>query len=343
MHSMTPFSIRALCFATLSTPLFLPLFPLHAQGFGGGPPPMRQHRATEAQPITLVPADEKPPGSPASEITLQGPSRLVKANAIPDHLVGPFPNRGNPHQIEPQSYSFTLPAAPASAAQITPLHFSAKNGAPQGPPNQPFGIALNGVLLDPGTAEFWNGDRASDWNYEALGGAVPLGLDENHAHVQPGGAYHYHGLPKPVMDQLSLKPDQHSPLIGWAADGFPIYALRGYANPKDPASGMKTLRSSYALKPGQRPEPPTGPGGTHDGAFIQDYAFVPGSGDLDECNGRFTLTPEFPEGTYAYFLTAEWPVIPRAFHGTPITLRGPGGPNGSGKGKSKGKAKGPPR
>jgi len=341
MHSLIPASSLSLRLVSLALPLLGYHAPLHAQGFGGAPPPMRQQRATETRPMTLVPADQKPPGTPASEITTQGPNRLIKANAIPDHLVGPFPNRGNPHSIEPQSYLFTLPATPSAASKVTPLHFSAKNGASQGPPNQPFGIALNGILFDPGTAEFWNGDRASDWNYEALGGAVPLGLDENHAHVQPSGAYHYHGLPKPVMDQLNLKPDQHSPLIGWASDGFPIYALRGYSNPKDPASGMKTLRSSYALKSGQRPAPPSGPGGTHDGAFIQDYAFVPGSGDLDECNGRVTITPEFPEGTYAYFLTAEWPVIPRAFHGTPATLRGPGGP--SGKGKSKGKGKGPPR
>ena len=41
------------------------------------------------------------------------------------------------------------------------------------------------LLLDPGTAEFWNGDRRSNWNYEALGGAVPLVINEHHAHVQP--------------------------------------------------------------------------------------------------------------------------------------------------------------
>ncbi|MBU6180830.1 MAG: YHYH protein, partial [Verrucomicrobia bacterium] len=81
------------------------------------------------------------------------------------------------------------------------------------------------------------------------------------------------------------------------------------------------------------------PGGRHDGAFVQDYECVAGSGDLDECNGRFCLTPEFPEGTYAYFLTDEWPVIPRAFRGSPVSLRaegppggfgGPGGPEGRG-------------
>lgn len=313
-----------------------------AQGFRGGPP-MRQHTATRAQPLQLERATRKPPGRSQSTISERGASREVRANALPNHLVGPFPNRGNPHAIAEQNYAFTLPARPQVQPQITWLHHSA---AMQGAPNQPFGIALNGVLFDPGTAEFWNGDRALGWNYEALGGAVALGLDEHHAHVQPNGAYHYHGLPKPVLDQLALAPNQHSPLVGWAADGFPIYALRGHANPDDASSPIKTLRSSYALKTGRRPEPPAGPGGVHDGAFVQDYEFVEGHGDLDECNGRHGVTPEFPKGTYAYFLTAEWPVIPRGFRGQPVHLRldnggrPPGGPGGAGKAKSKGK--GPP-
>ena len=289
---------------------------------GRGGPPMRQHRANEAQPLELVPATQPPPGSNEVRIDRRGADLEVRANALPAHAVGRFPNRGNPHAIEAQDHEFHLPANPQPAAQVTWLHRSASEGE-RGPPNLPFGIALNGVLFDPGTAEFWRGDRSLDWNYEALGGAVPLGLDASHAHVQPGGVYHYHGLPTLLLDQLGLAPDQHSPLVGWAADGFPIYALRGYLDPQDPASGMKTMRSSYELKPGDRPSPPKGPGGRHDGAFVQDYVFVPGSGDLDECNGRFCVTPEFPEGTYAYFLTAEWPVIPRGFRGTPVALRGP--------------------
>ena len=52
------------------------------------------------------------------------------------------------------------------------------------------------------------------------------------------------------------------------------------------------------------------------------------AGTLDECNGRFSVTPEFPAGTYAYFLTTEWPVVPRQFRGTPTQVRGPGGPGG---------------
>ena len=57
--------------------------------------------------------------------------------------------------------------------------------------------------------------------------------------------------------------------------------------------------------------------GRYDGTFVPDYEFVEGAGDLDLCNGIGVITPEFPDGMYAYFLTKEWPVIPRCFSGSP--------------------------
>jgi hypothetical protein len=324
-----------------------------------GPPPMRKHTANEARPIQLVPATEKLPARNEETIHARGEIRVIESNGIPKHLVGEFPNRGNPHEIKEQPYRFEIPANPKAHQEITPAHLG--DGSQPGPPNRPFGVALNGVLFDPGTAEFWKGDRELDWNYEALGGAVGLGLDENHAHVQPNGAYHYHGLPTPYLRQLGVDKKSHSPQVGWAADGFPIYALYGYQDPKDPMSPIIKLTSSYQLKDGQRPSGNNGPGGEYDGAFTRDYEFITGNGTLDECNGRYCVTPEFPDGTYAYFLTTEWPVIPRNFRGTPVELRGPGGPpsgepgrpgaegrpprggdKGKGKGKGKGDRRGPP-
>ncbi len=289
-----------------------------------GPPPLRKHTGTHVQPLDLVPADQKPPAPNKEKTETQGDKRVMDANGIPGHLVGKFPNRGNPNTITEQPYHFEFPANPKVAEQITPAHL----GPRQGPPNRPFGVALNGVLFDPGTNEFWNGDRGLDWNYEALGAAVgTLGLDANHAHVQPNGAYHYHGLPMAYLRSLGVKPTTHSPQVGWAADGFPIYALYGYKDPKDPKSPIIQLTPGYRLKSGERPGGNDGPGGKYDGAFIRDYEYVKGSGTLDECNGRFCVTPEFPNGTYAYFLTTDWPVVSRFFRGTPIELRNlaPGG------------------
>lgn len=94
----------------------------------------------------------------------------------------------------------------------------------------------------------------------------------------------------------------HSPLIGWAYDGNPIYGPYGYS---DGNSGpVKSLKSGYGLKSPNRliqegrPSLSTFPRGF----FVEDY-FFDGSGDLDENNGRFCITPEFPQGTYAYFCT----------------------------------------
>ena len=161
---------------------------------------------------------------------------------------------------------------------------------------------------------------SSGWNYCALGGSIGLGLDENHAHVQPTGAYHYHGLPTGLLDHLNLTKGEHSPLIGWAADGYPIYALYGYA--KKGSNNIIEHTSSYRLKKGNRPTSSNGPSGKYDGTFVEDYVYQKGLGTLDECNGCFVHTPEFPQGTYAFFLTENWPVIPRAFRADPQSLRG---------------------
>jgi hypothetical protein len=100
------------------------------------------------------------------------------------------------------------------------------------------------------------------------------------------------------------------------------------------------MKSSYRLKQGTRPTTNGQPGGKYDGIFVEDFAYVAGSGDLDECSGRFGVTPEFPGGTYYYVLTSDFPFVPRAFRGTPDSSFSPRGGPGGGKGPGR---KGPPR
>lgn len=269
-------------------------------------------------------------------ITIKDGVRTITSNGIPDHPPGQFPNRNNPGTISEQNYVFTMPAEPKIADQITPLHHGL------------FGVALNGVPFDPGTAEFWNRDPRADWNYEALTGKLNLGTDASNAHVQPGGVYHYHGLPTALIANLQRKKKMTQ--VGWAADGFPIYANYGYAKAGSGKGGLQKMRSSYRLKQGTRPGGNEGPGGAYDGTFTRDYEYVAGSGDLDECNGRFGVTPEFPKGVYHYFITEDFPFIPRNFRGTPdvsFQHKGPGGgrPNGGpggGFGPPRGGGFGPP-
>ena len=254
--------------------------------------------------------------------------REIRANGIADHEMGEFPRRGNPNSISPQSYVFTMTMAPKAVDKPADARFAF------------FGVAVNGVPFEPGTAEFWMGDR--QWNYEAMTGFTDLGLDEHNAHVQPNGAYHYHGLPGGLVKLLG-GDERKMLLIGYAADGFPIYASRGHSDAKDAKSPLKAMRSSWRLKQGARPDGDSGPGGKRDGHFTDDFEFVPGSGDLDECNGRFGVAPEHPEGIYHYHITAEFPFIGRSWRGEPDPSFFKKGPPPGGGGRKKGGPRfGPP-
>lgn len=274
----------------------------------------RLHRVIEKGELKLMPSTSTPEVESEVTITVVGDQRLITSNGIPNHRTGQFPNRGNPNRISVQEQTFKIPAKPEVADEITPLRHN-------------FGVAINGVLFDPGAGELYDG--APGWQYEPLSGAIALGVDMSHAHVQPTGKYHYHGLPTGLLENVKLEAAKHSPLIGWAADGFPIYALYGHSSADDAQSEIKKLTSSYQLKAGERPGGDH-PGGVYDGTFVADYEYVEGSGDLDECNGRLGVTPDFPEGTYAYFLSESWPVIPRNYRGTPSAeFGGRGGPHGA--------------
>ena len=236
----------------------------------------------------------------------------IHSNAIPDHRPGKFPNPGNPNPIRAQEQSFRVP----KAAHINPYPQEARV----------FGIALNGVLFEPGTAECWgrprrgprNRSRAErrfrpqtprrpnrtgtppprpsdcEWREEAIvNGAGQLGLDQHNAHVQPNGKYHYHGVPTGYIDTHS-KEMIH---VGYAADGLKIFYDRS-----------NTYRSSYVLRTGVRA---SGPGGNFDGRYTADYVYRPGAGNLKECNN--TLYNEEP----IYLITHQFPFIPRCWLGEP--------------------------
>jgi hypothetical protein len=240
-------------------------------------------------------------------------NRTLSANGIPDHGVGTFPNANNPNAISQQavSASFTLDPVLTSTATIL--------GGPRGVT----GYVLNGVKIDAGTAGSCNNSGGScslagnvgSWNIEALGqDSFNFGDDANHAHVQPGGAYHYHGIPEGFVNRLNngIEPT----LIAWAADGFPIYARYGYLNAMDANSGIVVIESSYQLKASpdaSRPDVSLFSMGT----FTQDYEYVAGLGDLDECNGRTGVTPEFPDGIYHYYATDGYPFLQRCMKGAP--------------------------
>jgi hypothetical protein len=90
----------------------------------------------------------------------------------------------------------------------------------------------------------------------------------------------------------------HSPIVGWAYDGNPIYGPYGFDTPI--GGIIRRMESGYTLSTANLQNRPN----YSPGFFIEDYVFTD-SGDLDIHNGRFCVTPEFPNGVYAYFCTLD--------------------------------------
>lgn len=241
-----------------------------------------------------------------------GYRNIVTASYSTSHDIDPdFRYPGTPAPQEP-GYTYQVTTDPQIADSPTFVQTG-----------QVFGVHLDSVVWDPKTAGYYNNDMNGGWNYVATADT----LDVYGAHTRPEtGFYHYHAVTEQWISDTSV----HSDLVGWAADGFPVYLRYGYTDPSDPSGGVTNLQPSYQLKSGSRPSGSSDPGGTYDGTFVADYEYVEGLGDLDECNGRECLTPEFPDGTYAYFLTDAWPWVPTYLRGTPDASFAPGFGGGSG-------------
>ena len=212
-------------------------------------------------------------------------NRILSGNGIPNHEVGTFPNPNNPNTISEQNVNETFTLCPIIVSE---------NGEPVGGPARAIAYAINSVKFDPATAGRCNDEGEcslaqgqGNWNIEALGHETfDFGDDMNHAHVQPSGAYHYHGMPELLIDLIGDEEDLT--LVGWASDGFPVYARYGYSDPNDSSSDIVSLQPSWRLKtePDEgRPDTLTallgGPGGTtypnipiEMGAFTQDFEYI---------------------------------------------------------------------
>lgn len=236
--------------------------------------------------------------------SVTGTTRTISINGIANHNVGVFPNSGNPNTISVASSTYSTTTNPTLAANST-------NG--QGYTTS---VLFSGVDVDPYTAEFFQGTSGTNtnWNITALQSTRDLGLDCNNAHVQPTGKYHYHGTPSQYIDDLGTANGSQMIKVGYAADGFPIYYKYGYA---DDDTTIVAYTSGYELKTEERGgDGSSAPDGCPDGYYFQDYEYVSGVSDLDECNGRTGKTPE-SASEYYYVITDNFPSVPLCFSGTP--------------------------
>ena len=255
--------------------------------------------------------------------SISGTIRTIRVNSIPNHKVGLFGNISgslNPNAIVEALETYSITTMPTENTTYTAL-ISTTGSGPNLGPQYSFGVLFSGVELDPIPAEpfphegMMSTNANWEWNLEALN--VDIGLDCNYAHVQPSGKYHYHGKPTLYLDELEITGNAMV-LIGYSADGFPIYYKYAYTEADDSGSAVIQMTSSYQLKTGDRPgDGVTAPCDEYTGVYSFDYEYIDGLGTLDEANGRTGVTPEYPAGTYYYIVTDDFPSIPRYFRGTP--------------------------
>lgn len=217
-----------------------------------------------------------------SSVYQEGDMTCITSNGAPNHEMGQFPNRANPNAFHQQTLRFCFPTEPHMATRVTEGLMTV-------------GVSSTGVPIRPFTAGYYdpNGRRgisqnAGDWRQQAMYDPRSLGMDDQNAHVDRSGLYHYHGV------SADLMASQNSTLIGYAPDGYEIHYSPDVAF------------SSWELKSGQRP---TAPYGAYDGQFEEDFEYRAGAGNLDECNGAVV------DGTYTYFATDSYPYYPRCFKG----------------------------
>lgn len=243
-----------------------------------------------------------------------------------------FPNHDycyNPNNIpNPVFYLRQLDATPEIAASTTSIL------SPTNRPRINFGIALNGIFFSPSPATpfiFENqntGEYNWDWVFEATNnqgaGQGWVRLDCATAHSNSRG-YHYHGNMFEYVEGIqagisaTTTPPDAPVQVGWASDGFPVLYRFG----PDDNGDLAMLQPSFQLKSGERPgDGITAPCGPYNGKYINDYEYITGLGDLDECNGverSITLQTQHGEETFDYFymITDSFPQISRCMVGEP--------------------------
>ncbi|AKS46091.1 hypothetical protein OSB_15400 [Octadecabacter temperatus] len=142
---------------------------------------------------------------------VNGDVTCISSNGAPDHDMGTFPNRANPNAFRIQDLTFCFPTAPSMADTVTRDLMTV-------------GVSVTGFPIRPYTAGYYDPDGrrgfsqdpSSGWRQQAMHNPRSLGMDDQNAHVDRSGLYHYHSV------SSDLLASQNGTLIGYAPDGFEI-------------------------------------------------------------------------------------------------------------------------
>lgn len=222
----------------------------------------------------------------------------VKCTGIPSYTIGPWAM--NPNTPANQNWVFKI------------ARFPVPDPTPSVAGNGQIGVLINGVVL-------FNGGDAMSYNNQNIWHRLAqyfeaVSFDTSGGHPSPQRSYHYH-----INMKKLYSPDStaHSPVLGYMFDGYPLYGPYAYEN-SNGTGDIKKMRTGFVkrnittrttLPDGTvLPSNQWGPAVSTQyplGCFTEDYEPATSNFDLDSHNGRFCVTPEYPAGTYAYFITID--------------------------------------
>src|SRR5579872_33262 len=146
--------------------------------------------------------DSNKDGIPDLRISHDEKFLVIDSQNLPNHPTAKFPNSGNPNTIRAQNFHFKIPLAPKPADTIKSV------------PMGEIGVAINGVV-------FFNPFEAGGMN--AIAGYSEVWFDSCCGHPQQSGVYHYHKYPSCLKTPFPDDGKEHSPIIAFAWDGYPVY------------------------------------------------------------------------------------------------------------------------
>jgi len=228
-------------------------------------------------------------------VSVDNSNLYVKSNTIPNHSIDGLHYEHSGHAtldgdtVEFNEVTYNIPKR--DLQQISAIGNTDKQGS------GPVAVAINGIpVYNIHSKESWNNE--DEWHYSTV--TKEHNDDETEHASADDGILHYHVFSPRVVGLSEWSTTEHSPIVGWALDGLPIYGPYGYADPDDSTSAITRIQSPWNVRSGSRL---TGPGGAYTGQFVEDWEPT-GSGDTytNSYNVRYAKTPDSPDTKIRFYV-----------------------------------------
>lgn len=220
----------------------------------------------------------------------------VQSRGLVNHPITIVTTDVGHNELDVQDASWNIPR----------INLNSVGSSPTTMPDYAVGVAVNGLpLYNITTVDTWNDEGEWHYNKMSIEGHSPLG----YGHADANGLLHYYNVEPILLGLEEWDSSEHSPIVGWAFDGLPIYGPYGYkeydgsGNPIN-SNEIVNIKSPWILRQGSRT---SGPGGAYTGVFVEDYMIDSSKngqpGYTNQYNLRYGKTPDSPSTPIWFYVS----------------------------------------